>query len=282
MQTQISAAISRFVAPKYTKAIKEKIEALPKDNLNEFGVDPFGFDPNTIKQIAPAALWLYKNYFRCETFGAENITNKRMLVVANHSGQIPIDGMMIETAFLMDSPRPRLLRGMAERWSAELPFISTLFVRGGQIVGIPSACKKLLEMDEAVIVFPEGVRGISKLFKDRYKLKDFGTGFMRLAIETKTPILPVALVGAEEQAPAVANLTRIAKMFSLPALPLILPQVVPLPLPVKYRIHIGKPMHFNRGHSTDEDYVYKSVSKVQNKIQVMLNKGRESRRSIFF
>ena len=267
----------------YSQIIDAKLEQLPTDNLNEFGVDPFGLDHNMVKKLAPFAMWLYEKYFRCEVFGAKNVPgNGRLLVISNHSGQIPMDGMMVNTAFILEPKQPRLLRGMAEKWAADLPFINNIFSRSGQVVGIPSTCKKLLELEEAVVVFPEGVGGINKLFKNRYKLANFGTGFMRLAMETNTPILPVSVIGAEEQAPAIANLKSVAKFFGLPNLPVIFPQIIPLPLPTKYRIHIGKPMHFDQNLLGNEEAVNLSVDKVKNKIQKMINSGLKSRQSIFF
>lgn len=263
-------------------AIRERIEKIPRQNLNEFGVDEFGFDPNTVKDLAPLMVWLYRKYFRCEVHGIENVPDGRMLVIANHSGQLPFDGLMIATAFLLEGEKPRILRGMAERWSAELPFVSTLFARGGAVVGEVNTALKLLSMGEALIVFPEGVKGISKLFNERYKLRRFGHGFMRVAIKSETPIVPVALIGAEEQAPAIANFKPLAKMFGFPALPLVLPQIVPLPLPVKYRIYIGKPMYFN-GDGTEEGHVISEfVDQVKATIQGMLDEGLRVRHSIFF
>jgi len=189
---------------------------------------------------------------------------------------------MIEIAFILEGKYPRLLRGMTEKWVAEIPFISTLFSRIGQVVGTPSTCKFLLEKEEGVIVFPEGVKGISKLFSERYKLANFGSGFMRIALASNSPIIPVALVGAEEQAPAIANLSSLAKNFGLPALPLVFPQLLPLPLPVKYRIYIGEPMLF-KGDGTEDDYEIRNmVEKVRSTIQLMLNDALAKREHIFF
>ena len=249
---------------------------------NSFGVDQFGFDAKTLAAVAPILCWFYKNYFRVDTFGAEKIPEGRMMVIANHSGQLPFDGAMIVTSFLLEPQTPRLLRAMAERWTAEIPFVSTLLARIGQVVGSPSTCQRLLERDEGVIVFPEGVRGISKLFSERYQLTGFGTGFMRIALAAKAPIVPVALIGAEEQAPAIANLMPIAEILGLPALPIIFPQLVPLPLPVKYRIYIGDPLYFNGDGTEDDDDIHKMVKKTKDTIQNMINAGLSERKHIFF
>ena len=262
--------------------VKRRIETISRKNINAFGVDPFGFDPEILKWFAPIAVWFYRHYFRCAVTGVEHIPQGKMLVIANHSGQLPFDAMMIETAFLLEPKKPRVLRGMAERWSAELPFVSTLFSRGGHVVGDPRTCKKLLEMGEGVMVFPEGVKGINKLFNQRYQLIRFGHGFMRLALQTGAPIVPVALVGAEEQAPAIANFVSLAKLFGAPALPLILPQIVPLPLPTKYHIQIGKPLYFEGDGTEDNDIIAKYVQQTKDVIQQMLNEGVTKRKSVFF
>lgn len=270
------------IEPRLDADVARRIDAISRKHVNEFGVDPFGFDPEFIKLLAPVAVWLYRKYFRCEVRGAESIPAGRMIVISNHSGQLPFDGMMIEAAFLLESKIPRILRGMAERWSAEVPFINTLFARGGHIVGEPNSCRKLLEMDEAVMVFPEGLKGIVKLFKDRYKLLNFGHGFMRLALQTNSPIVPVAVIGAEEQAPTIAHFMPLAKLLGIPALPIVLPQILPIPLPVKYRIEIGKPFYF-KGDGTEEQEVIASyVAQTKERIQDMLNEGRQKRKSIFF
>src|SRR5580698_11094181 len=236
--------------------INKRIEIIAKRETNEFGVDQFGFDANTLFTIAPLMIWLYRHYFRCEVFGTENIPNGRMMVIANHSGQLPFDAAMIITAFILEPSNPILLRGMVEKWSSEIPFIGTLFSRLGQVVGSPSTCKKILEQENGVIVFPEGVLGIAKLFSERYQLCRFGTGFMRVALSAKSPIVPVALIGAEEQAPSVANITPLAQALGMPAFPIIFPQIIPIPLPVKYRIYIGEPMHFSGDGTEDDEEIY--------------------------
>lgn len=261
---------------------QRRIQTIAERETSEFGTDQFGFDAKTLITIAPFFIWLYRNYFRVETFGAENIPKGRMMVIANHSGQLPFDAGMILTAFILEPKTPRLLRGMVEKWSSEVPFISTLFSRTGQVVGTPSTCKALLERDQGVIVFPEGVGGISKLFSERYKLSNFGTGFMRISLASKAPIVPVAVIGAEEQAPAIANLSSLAKSLGMPALPLIFPQIIPLPLPVKYRIYIGEPMMFEGDGTEDDDEIKALVQKTKNRIKEMIDQGLANRKNIFF
>ncbi len=262
--------------------LAQRIEALSRTQLNSFHVDPFGLDPDSVKPYMPLAHWLYKKYFRCKVYGKANIPTGRALVIANHSGQLPFDGLMIAMAFMLEAKQPRLLRGMAERWSADLPFISPLFARTGTVVGDPNACRELLENDEAILAFPEGVKGISKLFKNRYRLEDFGTGFIKLALQTHSPVIPVAVIGAEEQAPSFANFSKLGNLLGTPGFPLIFPQILPIPLPVRYRIYIGKPLRFKQEALRDEYLVAAYAEQVQCKIQSMVNHGLKVRKHIFW
>lgn len=247
--------------------------------------DPFGLDPEWVKRTLAIVGLLHRNYFRTEVFGRENLPTGRVLLIANHSGQIPIDGALIGAAMFMDVEPPRFVRAMVERWSQSLPFVSTFFSRVGQVVGIPENAKELLERDEALLVFPEGVRGISKPFAKRYQLQDFGLGFMRLAIETGTPIVPVAVIGGEEQYISLANFSGLGKVFGFPSLPVIPQLLIPggqLPLPTRYRLHFGKPLQFS-GDPEDEDAVMRiKVEQVRTELSALIAKGLAQRTSIFF
>jgi 1-acyl-sn-glycerol-3-phosphate acyltransferase len=277
--SRITDVVEGLVDPR----LRARIDALPRENLNEFGVDPFGCDPEVIKLLAPFLTFLKDRYFRVESHGTEHIPSEgRFLLIGNHSGQLPFDAMMVGTTVLTEAPRPRLIRSMVERWSADLPFVSELFVRSGQIVGDPRVCTRLLEADEAVLVFPEGVKGISKLFSQRYQLADFGHGFMRLALQTKAPIVPFAVIGAEEQAPAIADIRPLARLLGLPAAPVVFPQLLPIPLPTRYRIWFGEPMSFHGAVDDDDAVVAGHVKKVKNTIQRMVDAGLKRRRSVFF
>lgn len=282
MPTEFYHEIKEYFKKFLDEETKKRIHIIAQKETNEFGVDQFGFDANTLFSIAPFMVWLYRHYFRCEVFGIENIPSKRVMVVANHSGQLPFDAAMIITAFILEPKEPQFLRGMVEKWSSEIPFIGTLFSRLGQVVGSPSLCKKILEKENSVIVFPEGVKGIAKLFSERYQLCRFGSGFIRVALSAKTPILPVALIGAEEQAPSIANVTLLAKALGMPAFPIIFPQLIPLPLPAKYRIYIGKPIYFLGDGSEDDDKINIMVQETKDNLQAMINKGLAERSHIFF
>lgn len=290
---QRSSAVQRWLRrlqPDFVRQIEEEVaEKLARipTQLNEFGYDPWGLDIRSVQSAMVVATILYRYYFRVEVTGIENMPEGRVLVIANHAGQVAIDAAMIGVATVLEANPPRIVRGMGEYWLPTLPFISEAMVRTGSVVGTPKNCRDLLANGEAVIAFPEGVRGMNKLFSERYRLQHFGYGFMRLALATDTPILPVAVVGSEEQAPGIANLRPLAKLLGMPAFPITptFPLLGPLgliPLPVKYRIYFGKPMHFH-GNPDDEDtQVRKKVAKVKAEIQRMLDKGVAERESIFY
>ncbi len=185
----------------------------------------------------------------------------------------------------LDGEPPRMIRAMVEKWAHSLPFVSTFFSRVGQVVGVPENARRLLEMGEVLLVFPEGTRGISKPFARRYQLEEFGLGFMRLAIETDTPIVPVAVIGAEEQYINVGNLRWAARALGMPVFP-VMPQLfVPggqMPLPTKYRLYFGEPMRFSGDPDDDDVVIEEKVWVVKQTIQSMLNRGLKERKGVFF
>jgi len=253
--------------------------------LGGSGVDPFGLDPEWAKFALTTVGLLHRRYFRTEVHGIEHVPEGRILLVANHSGQVPLDGAMIGAAMFMDAEPPRIVRAMVEKWAVSLPFVSLLFARVGQVVGVPENAKRLLEQGEALLVFPEGARGISKTFDQRYQLTEFGLGFMRLAIETGTPIVPVALIGAEEQYVSIANVQTLAKLLRMPAFPIIPQLFLPggqLPLPTKYRLWFGEPMTFGGDADDDDAVIDEKVWLVKQTIQSMLNRGLKERTHIFW
>ena len=249
---------------------------------NEFGVDPYGFNVDFMVGAVAPLLWLYRKYFRVEPHGLDRVPGEgRVLLVSNHSGVLPFDAAMIEVALLIDKDPPRAARAMVDTWVPTLPFVSTFFARCGQIVGTAENCRRLLAAGEALLVFPEGTRGLGKPFRDRYRLQEFGLGFMRMALESEAPIVPVGLVGAEEQAPQLMDLKPLARMLGVPYLP-VTPTLLPLPLPVRYRIHFGEPMTFE-GSPDDEDAVLeRKVAKVKAAIQELLIQGLTGRQHVFW
>ena len=251
---------------------------------NEFGFDPFGLSKDSLKTVTRVASWLYHHYFRATAYGIENVpASGRAILVANHSGQLPFDGMVIGAATFLEPPQPRLVRSMVEYFVPTVPFASYLFSRWGQITGTPENCRRLLAAEEMVLVFPEGARGISKDFSKRYQLAEFGKGFLRLALEMQAPIIPIAVIGAEEQAPAI-NVRSIAKLLRIPSFPVVpYPPFVPVvPLPVKYRLYFGEAMTFTGDPDDDDEVLDEQVKQVKNRIQSMIQVGLREREHVFW
>jgi 1-acyl-sn-glycerol-3-phosphate acyltransferase len=261
--------------------MRERLEKLTPPR-NEYGVDPYGLDLDYAVAAMAPFLWLYRKYFRVEVHGIEKVPSEgRALFIANHSGQLPFDAVMLGAALLVELDPPRYGRALVEKWVPTLPFVSSFYARLGQVVGTPENCRRLLAAEEALLVFPEGVRGLNKPFSERYKLQDFGHGFMRLTLEAEAPIVPVGIVGAEEQAPAIANLPGLARLLAMPALP-ITPTPLALPLPTRYHIHFGDPMRFT-GSADDEDAVLEEkVNQVKRAVQKLLDDGVRARKHIFW
>jgi 1-acyl-sn-glycerol-3-phosphate acyltransferase len=266
------------------KDFGERVERVAVE-LDHGRVDPFGFDLETAKRVAACCALFHRAYFRTEVHGIERVPHGRVLLVANHSGQVPIDAMLIACSMFFDAESPRFIRSMVEKWTQTLPFVGTFFQRVGQVVGVPENARRLLDQGEAVLVFPEGARGVSKPFWQRYELTEFGLGFMRLALETATPIVPIAVVGSEEQYINIGNSERLAKLLRMPVFPVVPQWLVPpaaLPLPTKVRIHFGEPLRFD-GDPDDEDAIIgDKVATVKHTIQSMLRRGLDERRAVFW
>lgn len=242
--------------------------------------DPWGFNLDTCEKAMRKLVPLYRMYFRVRVFGMENIINKPYIVTSNHTGQIPIDGMLIGLAFLLESKEPRLIRPMVERFVPLLPFFGDLTSQLGAILGDRQNCEYAIDHGESILVFPEGVRGIAKNTPDFYKIRPFSLGFYRIALEKKTPILPVCVVGAEEMFPFVFHLKKIARMFKVPAFP-ITANLVPLPSPID--IYIGKeiPIPEHLSHESSDKDLKENIYQIEHTIKKMLVHGLKHRRPFF-
>jgi 1-acyl-sn-glycerol-3-phosphate acyltransferase len=267
------------------REIAERLARIPTET-NDYGYDPTGLQLDAVRRAMLPTAVLYRYYFRVETFGIERVPEGRVLLISNHAGQLPFDAAMLGAAMLLEAEPPRVGRGMGEYWIPQLPWLSVAAARTGALVGTPENCVAMLEADECVMVFPEGVRGMNKLFSERYRLQRFGLGFMRLALETKTPIVPVGIVGSEEQQPGIANLKGLGKVFGMPAFPITVgfPWLGPLgllPLPVKYRIRFGEPLRFEGEPSEEDADVQRKVDQVRSAISDLLERGRRERAGVF-
>src|SRR3990172_3314327 len=260
---------------------KERLEKLTPPR-NEYGVDPYGYDVDyAIAALAPF-LWLYRKYFRVEVHGSEPVpADGRVIIVCNHSGQLPFDAAMVGLSLLVELDPPRARRPLVEKWVPTLPFVSSFYARMGQVVGTPENCRRLLAAGEAILVFPEGGRGLCKLWEQRYQLQGFGLGFMRLALETDSPIVPVGVVGAEEQAPAFVDLKWLPRLPAMPPPPLT-PPLVPLPLPTRYHLHFGAPLRFTGSPDEEDTALGAKVEQVKAAIRALLEEGLRQRKHVFW
>lgn len=265
--------------------IDERLEFV-SEKFEGNNLDPFGMDLAELRKTAYFASFLYKYYFRCETQGIQNIPEGPVILVANHGGQVPIDAVMITTAVMLESTPPRLCRSMMDRFVPTLPFISTWFARVGVALGTPENAQRLLSNGAAMLTFPEGMTGIQKTLDRAYSLQPFGLGFIRLALLCKTPVVPIAVVGSEEQYPTLYQIRKGMHLFGLPSIPVWAQMFVPilgiLPLPVKYRLSFGEPMHFSGDPDDDDDVIQQMADQVKYKIDQNLKQMREKRRGIFF
>jgi 1-acyl-sn-glycerol-3-phosphate acyltransferase len=281
----LAGAFMPLAARDLEEEIDERLHQLP-NQLNEYGFDPYGLSLDSAKRMALPVALMYRHYFRVETFDIDRVPAGRTLLIANHAGQLPFDGAMLTIAMLLDAEPPRICRSMGEYFIPRMPWMSVAMARMGAMVGTPENCVHMLENEECVVVFPEGVRGMNKPYSRRYRLQRMGTGFMRLALETSTPIVPVAIVGSDDQQPGLANLERVGRVLGVPAIPITVgfPLLGPLgllPLPVKYRMHFGEPLRFEGDAADDDGAIQAKVDVVKNTIEEMLARGVRSRQGIF-
>jgi 1-acyl-sn-glycerol-3-phosphate acyltransferase len=221
-------------------------------------VDDFGLDLTYEASARPVLEALCDKYFRIEVEGAENIPAEgRVLLIGNHSGTLPWDGLMLRTALRKCHPAQRASRWLVEDHVFHAPFLGALLNRLGAVRACQENAQRLLESEELVAVFPEGIKGIAKRYSDRYKLQRFGRGgYVKLALRTGAPVIPIAIVGAEETYPLLYMVKAFSKALGLPFFPVTptFPLLGPLglaPLPSRWRIVIGKPVIELQQHGPD-------------------------------
>ena len=257
----------------------------------EYETDEWGMDLEVLEAVTPFFEFLYRKYWRVTMTGLENVPGTgRALFVVNHSGQLPFDGAMLASGIKLDHPRSRLVRTMFASWFPTLLFVAPLLVKCGQVLATEDNGVRLLENEELVSVFPEGIKGVGKLYKDRYQLVRFGRGgFIRMALKTQSPILPVAVVGAEETYISIAKSDVMAKLIGFPFFPITptFPLLGPLgviPMPTKWYIDIGEPIPMDGyGPKADQNLLLVSqlTDQVRGVVQKMINERLARRKSVF-
>jgi len=254
-------------------------------------IDRFGFDLRYYEELFPLARWAHDHYFRVETRGVENIAEAgRVLVVANHSGTLPYDGCMVHATTRINHPQRRLLRPLVENFVYHMPYLGRFMARCGAVRACQENAQALLEADEAVLVFPEGVKGIGKLYKRRYRLQRFGRGgAVKLALKTGSPIVPCAVIGAEESMPLLSKVSWLARPLGLPYIPITptLPLLGPLgllPLPTKWWIEFAEPIdvsQYGPDAIRDRVLVNRLNEQLRTTIQEMIERRLDRRHSVF-
>ncbi|HET6585841.1 MAG TPA: 1-acyl-sn-glycerol-3-phosphate acyltransferase [Nannocystaceae bacterium] len=244
---------------------------------NRHGSDPYGIDKAELAKLYTLLGFLYHRYFHIDVYGATNVPARgRAMLVGNHSGGWALDAIMTIASAFFELDPPRLAQGMAEKFIHKLPFFSSFSSRIGQFTGIPEHAVRLLEDERLLLVFPEGARGTAKLFRDRDSLVGFGTGFVRLALQTGTPIVPFAFVGGGEAIPTIANLYRVGRLFGVPYVP-VTPYGLAIPLPVSMQILYGAPIRLEGSASDTDDVIARHVERVRSRIADLMRQGRELR-----
>jgi 1-acyl-sn-glycerol-3-phosphate acyltransferase len=246
--------------------------------FNEYGIDPYGVSKKHLRFSYEALRFFYKHYFSVESHGVANIPPRgRAMLVGNHSGGVAIDGAMVIASTFLEMNPPRLAQAMVERFINEFPFASLWSNKTGQFTGLPEHAIRLLEEDRLLVVFPEGARGTAKLWKDRYSLVDFGTGFMRLALKTRTPIIPFGFLGGGDAVPTVTNAVSLGKLLGVPYIP-VTPYLLALPLPVKLEVFYGAPLVFQGTGSEEDEVIFGYVEEVKRAVANLIERGRRARR----
>ncbi|WP_336319582.1 lysophospholipid acyltransferase family protein [Streptomyces lavendofoliae] len=259
----------------------------------EYEVDEFGYDEELTDQVLMSLLRpLYEKYFRVEVKGVENIPSEGgALVVANHSGVLPLDGLMMQVAVHDNHPAGRHLRLLAADLVFMLPVVNELARKAGHTLACAEDAERLLQRGEVVGVMPEGFKGIGKPFGERYKLQRFGRGgFVSTALRAGAPIVPCSIVGAEEIYPMIGNVKTLARVLGIPYFPVTptFPWLGPLgavPLPTKWTIQFGEPIPtdgFPLEAAEDPMLMFNLTDQVREQIQHTLYKLLVQRRSVFF
>jgi 1-acyl-sn-glycerol-3-phosphate acyltransferase len=247
------------------------------------GYDPFGMHPSFVALGELIVSPLYDKYFRCVSQGHENIpTTGPAILAANHSGNLPIDGVLIWLDVLRNTHPPRVPRPIADHFVPSLPYLGTLFSRGGMVGGSRGNARTLLDNGEVLMIFPEGVPGIVKPFSERYQLQKFRQGHAELAIRHQAPIVPVGVVGGEEQMPALFTSRRLGRLFGLPVMPV---PAVPVPLPVRYHLRYGSPIpvheEYSKADADDPLVVAEVAERVKLAVDALLKEGLRERTGVF-
>jgi len=266
--------------------VAETIALDAERTAEAFETDPFGLDHVVRALVEPAFRFLHDRYWRVDVTGMQHVPREgACLLVANHSGALPFDGAMIVTA--VQKHVGRAVRFLYDRFVANLPLVDRFFGTVGGAVATRENAARLLALDEPVLLFPEGVPGVAKPFSERYRLRRFSPGFARLAMSAGVPVIPVAVVGAEEIYPMIGRAESVGQALGMPYVPITpffpaLGLLGALPLPTKWSIRIGRPIRLVPGEEdTQAQRARREAVRVRRTLQGMVTRLERRRRSVF-
>jgi 1-acyl-sn-glycerol-3-phosphate acyltransferase len=278
--------------PDWERRLADLLSFARRRLAGDYQIDEFGFDRDLTEHVLmPPLKPLYEKWFRVETIGMSNIpTAGGALIVANHSGTLPLDALMTSYGIASEHPAGRHMRMLGADLVFRTPLLGALARKSGQTLACNPDAERLLSSGELVGVWPEGFKGIGKPFKDRYKLQRFGRGgFVAAALKTGTPIIPCSIVGAEEIYPMIGDIKALARLFGFPYFPVtpFFPLLGPLgaiPLPSKWYIEFGEPIRtdvFGENAADDPMLVFNLTDQVRETIQQTLYRLLTQRRNVF-
>lgn len=283
-----AGALDRLAGFLLTSADEERLAQIAAP-LGGRLYDEFGLSPRVARRALAFFRVLYKYWFRVSSSGHAQIPEKEgAILAANHGGLLPFDATMIVCDAILAAVPPRLVRTVVDRWAGTLPFVNVFYARVGQVVGTRDNVRELLRLKQLVLVFPEGMAGIKKRAAERYVLQPFHLGFVEESLRHRVPIIPVAVVGADDQAPVLWDLQPLAKLLGLPFFPITptFPLLGPLgllPYPVHYEIAYGEPFRFYDEFAPeaveDPHAVRYMTEQVRRRIQEMVDERVLARRA---
>lgn len=252
--------------------IKARVDRLEID-FNRYGIDAYGVSKKRLARMYSILSLLYRKYFDVSIRGIEHVPQSgRAMLVGNHSGGLALDATIVMGSMMLEAEPPRLVQAMVDKFIGYMPFAGSFTTQMGHLTGLPEHAVQLLEDERLLMVFPEGHRGTAKLYGDRNSLVRFGSGFIRLALQTKSPIVPFAFIGGGEAIPTIANLEKLGKLIGLPYLP-VTPYLLPLPRPVPLELYYSEPMIFEGSGNEDDVVIQGYVEQVKDRIAELIERG---------
>jgi 1-acyl-sn-glycerol-3-phosphate acyltransferase len=285
-------AAAEAAATALPRSLRESVARMARRMRGTYHEDEWGFDEEFAEAAYPFFEFLYDRWWRVQAEGVGHVpAHGRAMLVSNHAGALfPFDASMITAAIMKRHPLPRWPRFMVLDWAFSLPFMAPFMRKVGGVPASPFNATRILDSDGLMMVFPEGAKGTGKPFRERYRLQRFGRGgFVEIALRTRSPIVPVAVVGSEEIYPMLGDAGPLARAIGAPLVPITptFPWLGPLgmvPLPSRWRIEFCEPIDISRypaEAADDRRIVFEISERVRETIQEKLYENLVKRGSAF-